>query len=186
MASDSALKRPELVPESDEVLVQRVALGDQRAFTQLYQRHARYLAGVVYRLMGESSELDDVVQETFLVCSKSVGHLQHADRVRPWLVTIAVRRVQRRLQARRRRGWLGAELAFISPQVSDPHVSREVSELYRALAQLSPELRVPWTLSRVEGGTHEEVAGWCEISLATLKRRLARADNFLKRRLGRE
>jgi RNA polymerase sigma-70 factor (ECF subfamily) len=62
-------------------------------------------------------------------------------------------------------------------------VSQEVRELYRVLEGLSPKLRVPWTLSRIEGGSLEEVAEWCELSLATLKRRLVRADDYVKRRM---
>lgn len=183
MVSENALKRPLLVPEPDAALVARAASGDQRAFAQLYRRHARYVASVAFRMLGDASELDDVVQETFVICLKSLSRLQQPERLRAWLVTIAVRRVQRRLSARVRRRWLGVEVGLVSPSASDPQLSREVSELYRSLEQLSPKLRVPWTLSRVEGGSLEEVAAWCEISLATVKRRLARADEYLKRRM---
>ncbi len=183
MVGESALKRPALVPEGDEALVARFVSGDQRAFTVLFKRHARYVASVAFRLLGDSSELDDVVQETFAICLQNLRSLEQASRVRPWLVTIAVRRAQRRLQARRRRRWLGAEIALVSAQVSDPLVSHEVRELYRVLDGLSPKLRVPWTLSRIEGGTLDEVAEWCELSLATLKRRLVRADEHIERRM---
>lgn len=185
MVSDSALKRPALVPETDEALVERAQGGDQRAFSQLYRRHARYLAGVAFRLLGDSGELDDVVQETFVICLGSLKQLQQAQRLRPWLVTIAVRRVQRRLSARSRRRWLGSQLALVGAQSSDPQVSREVRELYGVLEALSPELRVPWALSRIEGGSLEEVAEWCDVSLATVKRRLARADDYVQRRMSR-
>jgi RNA polymerase sigma-70 factor (ECF subfamily) len=184
MPSESALKRPALVPETDEVLVERAAAGDPRAFAQLYRRHARYLAGVVFRLMGDSSELDDVLQETFLICLSTLGKLERAERLRPWLVTIAVRRVQRRFSARARRRWLSGQLSLVSAQSSDPHVSREVRELYRVLEGLSPKLRLPWTLTRIEGDRLEDVAKYCDISLATLKRRLIRADEYVNRRLG--
>jgi len=182
---EPALKRPAALPETDESLVARAIAGDQKAFSSLYRRHARYVAGVVYRLLGEASELDDVVQETFLLCLQKLSRLEQRERVRPWLVTIAVRRVHRRLSARTRRRWLGAELVATAPPHSDPQVSGEVHELYHALNGLSPKLRLPWTLSRIEGGSLEEVAEWCQISLATVKRRLARADEYLKRRMSR-
>ncbi len=183
MLGEGALKRPALVPETDETLVERIASGDRRAFTQLYRRHARYVASVAFRLLGESSELDDVVQETFSICLQSIASLQQAGKVRPWLVTIAVRRAQRRLSARSRRRWLGEAVGLVSAQASDPQVSQEVRELYRVLEGLSPKLRVPWVLSRIEGGSLDEVAEWCEASLATIKRRLVRADDYVKRRL---
>ena len=185
MVSDAALKRPAPVPEPDEVLVARAAHGDDKAFTQLYRRHARYIAGVVFRLLGDPTELDDVVQETFLACRQGLAALNEPDKLRPWLVTIAVRRVQRRLSARARRRWLGVELGLFSPRLSDPELSRQVSDLYRSLDGLSPNLRMPWVLARIEGASLEEVAAWCEVSLATTKRRLARADRYLQRKLSR-
>ena len=45
---------------SDESLLERFVTGDERAFTQLYRRHARYLAGVARRLMGDELELDEL------------------------------------------------------------------------------------------------------------------------------
>lgn len=184
MSAENALKRPEPVEDDDGVLVERASAGDRRAFTALYRRHARYLAGVAFRLLGDAGELDDVVQEAFLIALRGLGSLKDASRVRPWLVTILVRRVQRRLRSRARRQWLGRELLLVSPTASDPQVSREVSELYRTLERLPIDLRVPWTLARVEGGRMEEVAEWCGISVATLKRRLNKADELLARRMG--
>jgi RNA polymerase sigma-70 factor (ECF subfamily) len=184
MSAENALKRPAPVEEDDEVLVERAAAGDRRAFTLLYRRHARYLAGVAFRLLGDSGELDDVVQETFVGALQGLNGLHDASRLRAWLVTILVRRVQRRMRSRTRQRWLGRELLLVSPTASDPHVSREVSELYRALERLPIKLRVPWTLARVEGGRMEEVAEWCDVSVATLKRRLNEADELLARRMG--
>lgn len=184
MPGEKALKRPAAVEEDDAGLVERAAAGDRRAFTLLYRRHARYVSGVAYRLLGDSGELEDVVQEAFLIALRGLGHLKDATRLRPWLVTILVRRVQRRLRSRARQRWLGRELLLVSPTASDPQVSREVSELYRALERLPVDLRVPWTLSRIEGGRMEDVAEWCAISVATLKRRLSKADELLARRMG--
>jgi RNA polymerase sigma-70 factor, ECF subfamily len=183
MPVESALKRPTLVEDTDEALVERASAGDRKAFALLYRRHARYLAGVTFRLMGDSGELEDVVQEAFLIGLKSLARLDDATKLRAWLVTILVRQVQRRLQGRARRRWLGEQVKWVSPSASDPQVSREVSELYQVLERMPAKLRVPWTLSRVEGGRLEEVAEWCGLSLATLKRRLARADEHVKRRM---
>ncbi|HEY8430134.1 MAG TPA: sigma factor, partial [Sandaracinaceae bacterium] len=63
----------ELVPEPDEVLVERARAGDERAFAKLYRRHAPYVAGVVYRLMGDELELDEIVQDTFVELRDQLG-----------------------------------------------------------------------------------------------------------------
>jgi RNA polymerase sigma-70 factor, ECF subfamily len=167
----------------DAGLVERARQADQAAFAELYRRHAGYLAGVVYRLMGDDTELDDIVQEAFADAAKALDSLVEAGLVRPWLVTIAVRRARRHLWRRRQRWFLGMALTRLSARASDPADRREVDELYDALDRLPRDLRVPWVLHRIEQLSLPEVAGACEISLATAKRRVAEAARRLERRL---
>ncbi len=166
---------------TDAALVERARQADQAAFAALYQRHARYLAGVVYRLMGDDAELDDIIQETFLQASSALSGLLQPELVRPWLVTIAVRRVHRHLARRRRRWFLFVSLAQIGARVSDPADRCEVDDLYDALDRLSKDLRVPWVLHRIEQFSLVEVAHACSVSLATVKRRIAEAERRLER-----
>jgi RNA polymerase sigma-70 factor (ECF subfamily) len=167
---------------TDAALVERARQADQAAFTALYQRHARYLAGVIYRLMGDDTELDDIVQETFLSASNALASLMQPELVRPWLVTIAVRRAHHHLARRRRRWFLVSRLAELGPHASDPADRGEVDELYRALDRLPEELRVPWVLHRIEQFSLPGVAEACEVSLATVKRRIAEAERRMERR----
>lgn len=171
------------VPADDAVLVERVRRGDDAAFSLLYERHARYLAGVVFRLMGHDGETDDIIQETFVDAALQIDQVREPDQVRRWLVTIAVRRAQRALRARRRRLWFGLRVIEVSPQCADPRLRQEVDELYEQLDRLAPRLRVPWVLHRIEDQNLAEVARLCEISLATAKRRIAAADERLDRRM---
>ncbi|MDX2050852.1 MAG: RNA polymerase sigma factor [Polyangiaceae bacterium] len=181
MSAQPALQRPGSI--ADDVLAVRAQAGDARAFSQLYRRHARYIAGVVFRMLGDAGELDDTVQETFVEAYRGLAGLQDPKLLRRWLVTIALRRVQRRLQARRRRIWLGLEVERQAPQISDPAERAQVDELYDALDRIGPKLRMPWMLARVEGQALTEVAEACGISLATAKRRIALAQEHLDRRL---
>lgn len=169
--------------EDDGVLLTRIRRGDERAFAQLYRRHARYLAGVVYRLMGDDMELDDVVQETFLSLRDRLEELREPDRVRFWLVKVAVRGANKRLLRRRRR-WSILSAQPPPPVATDPEAGSELRELYVALASLPPKLRVPWTLHEIEGETLPRVAELCDTSLATVKRRVKQARERLERRLG--
>jgi RNA polymerase sigma-70 factor, ECF subfamily len=165
---------------SDAALVERARQADQAAFAALYQRHAQYLAGVVYHLMGDDAELDDIVQETFLLASDALTRLVQPERVRPWLVTIAVRRAYRHLARRRRRWFLLSSLKDIGARFSDPGDRSDVDDLYRALDRLPRELRVPWVLHRIEQFNLPEVAEACAASLATVKRRIAEAERRIQ------
>jgi RNA polymerase sigma-70 factor (ECF subfamily) len=172
------------VVDDDEVLVARVLRGDALAFRDLYGRHSRYVAGVVYRLMGDDAELEDIVQDAFVRAAERLPTLRVPSQVRAWLVTIAVRLTQSRLARRRRRSWIRQHLGRAAPTVSDPKDRAPADELYSALDQVPDKLRVPWVLHRVEGCRLEDVAAACGVSLATVKRRIADAQTRLDRRLG--
>jgi RNA polymerase sigma-70 factor, ECF subfamily len=168
---------------ANDDLVRRVLDGDERAFSVLYRRHARYVAGVACRLMGDTSELDDIVQDTFVAASLSLRTLQDPSSVRAWLVTIAVRSASKRLKARMRRRWMGQEFTRLAPKITDHEGGQKLEDLYDALDRIPTRLRVPWILVRVEGLQLTEAAEHCDVSLATLKRRVADAEERLDKRL---
>lgn len=180
-----ALARPSpvAVPVDDARLVELVRGGDSRAFATLYHRHARYLAGVVFRLTGREPDVDDVLQETFLDALGAIHQLRDPSGLRSWLAAIAVRRVHKRLARRRRLRFLERAVELVSPKASDPHDQRRVDELYEVLETLSPDTRLPWVLHHVEGETLPAVAELCNVSLATVKRRIAEAEEKIDRRL---
>jgi RNA polymerase sigma-70 factor, ECF subfamily len=153
-------------------------------FEGLYESHARYVAGVVYRIMGSDPEVDDIVQDTFIDALEGLEGLEDPGAVRAWLVTVAVRRTRRTLGRRRRRASFLFGIAFASPRASDPRDRRAADELYDALARIPEDLRIPWALHRIEQMSLPETAAACEVSLATVKRRIADAEERITRRLG--
>jgi RNA polymerase sigma-70 factor, ECF subfamily len=154
-------------------------------FVAIYERHARYVAGVVHRIMGRvDAELDDIVQETFLDAFESLSRIEDPAAIRAWLVTVAVRRTRRILARRRRRALFAFWAADFAPRASDPRDRQPVDELYDALGRIPEDLRIPWVLHRVEQMSLPETAVACEVSLATVKRRIADAEERLERRLG--
>jgi RNA polymerase sigma-70 factor (ECF subfamily) len=168
-------------PLSDAELVDLVRRRDKDAYRLLYARYARYLAGVIFRLLGADHELDDIIQETFVDAVEGMRALQEASHLRAWLVTIAVRKVNRVLVDRRRRTKLEGSLAILLPQSHTPGGDWSADELGRALEEIPPKLRIPWTLSRIEQLELTDVASACSISIATAKRRIGEADQRLRR-----
>ena len=153
-------------------------------FEAIYAKHARYIAGVVHRLMGDDGELDDIVQETFVDAIEGLKRLVDPSAVRAWLVTVAVRRTRRVLARRRRRMMFAFWTVDFSPRASDPRDRAAVDDLYDALARVPADVRIPWVLHRIEHLSLPETAAACEVSLATVKRRIADAEERLERRLG--
>ena len=167
---------PSGVVADDATLVAQALGGNERAFTALYRRYARYVAGVAYRILGTDAELDDVVQEAFCDASSALATLEEGDSFRPWLARITVHRIHKRLAKRRRWRWLVGEIQIVAPQVSDPRERARVDALYEQLEALAPDLRLPWMLHFIEGETLPDVARICDVSLATAKRRIAKAQ----------
>ncbi len=160
--------------------------GDEASMQRaLYRRHARYVAGVVYRLLGNDSDLEDIVQETFIAAFEGIHRLSDPSAVRPWLVTIAVRHVRRVLAQRRRRRFFFFQAAEMSARSSDPRDLEPIDDLADALQRLPADLRIPWVLARVEHVTLPEVAKLCDVSLATVKRKISDADERIERRIKR-
>lgn len=174
-----ALPRPE--EPDDATLVAAVRAGDDSAFSALYRRHARAVAGRVYRLLGHDAALDDIVQETFVHGLRSLARLEEPAALRGWLLTIAVRRTHRHLAKCYRSRELSDALRDVQPRVGDARAREEIHALYEALAKLPPKLRVPWVLHRIEGQTLPEVADACEVSLTSVKRFIKQADERLRR-----
>ena len=158
---------------------QRVATD---SFDALYAKHARYIAGVVHRLMGNDHELDDIVQETFVDALDGLSRLDDPSAVRAWLVTVAVRRARRVLTRRRYRMAFAFWITDYSASASDPRDRGPVDDLYDVLSRISADLRIPWVLHRIERLSLPETAAACDVSLATVKRRIADAEERIQKR----
>lgn len=148
----------------------------------LFDRHAAYIAGVAARLLGrDDQEVDDVVQEVFLIALRRSDRLYSGEVARPWLVTMAVRVVQRTLRRRRwRRLFLGETFAYELPASGlSPDEEVLLSRMYRVLDTIEPKSRIAWLLRHVEGERLDDIAAICGCSLATAKRRIASTQETL-------
>jgi RNA polymerase sigma-70 factor (ECF subfamily) len=141
---------------------------------------------VVYRLLGNDADLDDIVQETFLDATLGLAGLHDPSKLRRWLVVVAVRKVHAVLARRRRQRWFRWSLMQTAAMTSNPNDRQVIDDLYDSLDRLPAKLRIPWVLSRIADESLPEVAIFCKTSLATVKRRIAEAEERLARKLNVE
>lgn len=153
-------------------------------FDSVFRRYSPYVAAVAHRLLGRDADVDDTVQEVFLVAVRSLSSVRDPAAVKAWLARIAVRAARRRLQFRRMRSFLGIDDLTVYDSVADEQASPEqralVQRVYRVLDGLPADLRIAWTLRYIEGEQLEAVAELCGCSLATAKRRIAAAARSLE------
>lgn len=183
-----ALPVPERDRMADADLVARAARGDEWAHEAIYRRYVRLVASIAQRLLREPAEVDDVIQETFLIAFEQLPQLDTPSALRGWLARIAVSRVHRRFRFRRvTRLWSADELeARLEEQATAEATQEQRTELSlvdRALAGMPLKLRTPWVLRHVLGHELLDVAAACGCSPSTCKRRLADAEAIVDRHL---
>ena len=167
----------------DRDLVERIRQGDRAAEGVLYRQHVNALMGLAIRLLGCTTEAEDVVHDTFVTAFASLDQVRDATALRAWLMQVTVRHAHRRFRRRRLLQRLGfvptpddSSLAELAAPGTSPEQRAELTRLDGALARLPAKLRTPWILRHVEGFELADVASACGASLATIKRRIAEAQ----------
>lgn len=180
------LLREASVPAADSEWVARAQRGEHFALQMLYRRHVHAVTARVTRLLARSADAEDVVQDAFMLAFRDLGKLTDPARFGGWLMGIAVHQTHRSFRRRRLlarfgldRGTDDAQLAQLAHPGLGPERLYQLTELDRELGRLSADLRLTWMLRHVEGCELAEVAEQCGCSLATVKRRLSRAEQRL-------
>lgn len=144
---------------------------------EAFRRYAPYVARIALRLLGRSSELEDVVQDVFADAVKGLDQLREPEAIKGWLAVVTVRVATRRLRLRRLQRWIGLGAAPELETLTAPGATAEdrvlLANVYRELERLPVAARTAWILRCMEGLPLEQVAEICGCSLATLKRRVA-------------
>jgi RNA polymerase sigma-70 factor (ECF subfamily) len=161
--------------------------GHRAAFESLYRRHAGFALNLAVRLQGSAQDVEDLVHDAFMRAHSGLGDLKDAGAFRSWLGSIVVRQVRNRLRRERwvrALGWVGknqaTDLDALAAPGADPEMRAQIAQAYALLATMPADLRIAWTLRYVERHRLEDVARMTECSLATTKRRIARAQRFLQ------
>lgn len=181
-----------IVPSiSDSELAGRLLAGEPWAREAFYRRYVKAVWCTALRLVGNRSDADDVVQDTFVEALRDVHKLREPDRMRAWLLQITVHQAHRRFRKRKLMRKLGLErpsddglLESLAKSGASAEARAELACIDRVLGRVSANQRFAWMLRHIEGLSLEEVAQACDCSLATAKRRIARTVQHLESELG--
>jgi RNA polymerase sigma factor (sigma-70 family) len=177
---------------SERDLLDRFLAGnDEVAFAAIVAQHGPMVLGVCRRLLCDPHEIEDAFQATFLVFVRRADTIRGGESVGRWLHGVARRvAVRARSNAARRRGreQTSEETAPISGRPSPEGIAARnelVEILDEELDKLPASLRSLMVLCYLEGLTHDEAAGRLGWPVGTVRSRLARARDTLRRRLSR-
>jgi RNA polymerase sigma-70 factor (ECF subfamily) len=158
-------------------LVERLHEQDATAARELYDRCARQVNGVVWRILGADAEHDDVVQQVFANVFRNLAQLRDPERLESWVTGVAVHTARSEIRRRRVRRIvrLDAAATETAPAVEDHEARYLVSRVHVILQRMNADLHVAFVLRFVEGRSLVETAELCGCSLATIKRRIHKA-----------
>jgi RNA polymerase sigma-70 factor, ECF subfamily len=160
--------------EQDEAhLVAASKRGDQDAFAQLVQYHQRRVFNLVFRMVQQYEEANEVTQETFLAAWQGLPAFRGDARFSTWLYRIAYNCALKQLEHRNHEQRIDAELEARDRQTL----------VHEHLASLPAKYRIVLTLRHLQDMTYEEMAEILTMPIGTIKTHLFRARNLLKERL---
>jgi RNA polymerase sigma-70 factor (ECF subfamily) len=155
---------------------------------EAFARFAPYVASIGLRILGRRDEVDDLVQDVFLVATRGLENVRDPRATKAWLATITVRTARRKLRRRRLKMMLSLDEAVDYEDITDRSASPEtramLKSLYQTLDRLPTDERIAWTLRYVEGEKLDRIALLCSCSLATAKRRIGRAHDAIVKAVG--
>lgn len=174
---------------SDGMLLRRfVERREDAAFTQLVQRHERFVLNVCNRVVGDAHLARDAFQATFVILARKAGVLNGQGPLAGWLYKVAYRLALRfRAAADRQRRREQAAAARSVQEVGDFAAAIEKEELLLALSEeiqrLPDKYRLPLVMCYFEGRTHAETARTIGIPRGSIAKRIGEGLERLRDRL---
>lgn len=179
-----------------DALVTGLREGSEQAYEALILAYQQPVYNLVFRLMSDPGDACDVVQEVFLKVFRNIHRFRGGSSLKTWIYRIAVN------EAHNHRRWFsrhqGPEIGFApndeaaglhEGNLADPGrspfdlaLNEETRVLVeRALAKLNPKFRAAVVLRDIEDLSYEEIASVLEVSLGTVKSRILRGRESLRK-----
>jgi len=173
---------------TDDALMQRVREGDDDAFAEIVDRYKDSLVNYLTHLVRSRDRAEEVAQDAFVRLYRNAAKYRERERLGPYLFRIATNLVV--TEVRREKRWiLLLPRLQLSTRRSEPspdtnlltdEIQRQVSA---ALDRLPIKYRAPLVLFEMEEWSYEGIASALDLRVGTVKSRISRARQLLRRHL---
>jgi RNA polymerase sigma-70 factor (ECF subfamily) len=169
--------------EHDSDLLIAVAAGNRRALEELYLGYHRRLTRFLSRITPRYENVEEIINDTFMVVWQSAKDFRHASQVSTWIIGIAYRTALKSLR-RQKHHTAARSLDDCPEQTTDPTLDTEIQDWLRhGLNQLPVEQRLTLELAYHMGHSLEEIAAITECPVGTVKARMFHAREKLRQYL---
>lgn len=176
----------ELTANTRDELVERCKQGDSLGYQLLYQRYSKAMYNTSLRIVNNTADAEDVLQEAFLDAFRSLHDFHYRSTFGAWLKKIVINKSINTLRKRRahfveidENGETGVHTLAAEDTVDEAQVQYQVAEIKKAIQQLPDGYRTVISLYLLEGYDHEEIAGILSISHNTVRTQYVRAKQKL-------
>jgi RNA polymerase sigma-70 factor (ECF subfamily) len=174
--------------QSDDVLMQRVREGDDDAFAGIVDRYKDSLVNYLTHLVRSRDRAEEVAQDAFVRLYRNAAKYKQQERLGPYLFRIATNLVV--TEARREKRWslllprLHASSRTSEPAPDSNLLANEIqTKVAAAIDRLPINYRAPLLLFEIEEWSYDEIAKALDIRSGTVKSRISRARDLLRRQL---
>ncbi|MCK9210771.1 MAG: sigma-70 family RNA polymerase sigma factor [Ignavibacteriaceae bacterium] len=184
-------KNEKVIPQTiltlndDFSLIKRFIDGDESVFKTLVNRHKEKVRNIIFVTLNGPDMIDDLSQEVFISVFKKLDRFRFESQFTTWLYRITINKCRdhlRRVKIRSILSPLSASEEELSYSSSSLHDASEIQEIVRrGVAQLPEKLRTPLILKDFEGLSYQEIAETIGTEVGTIKSRIFRAREALKK-----
>lgn len=168
---------------TDILLVDRCKDGDDAATRELFRLYQKRVHATLYRILGNRSEMDDLMQEAFIQVFRGLHNFRGEARLATWIDRITVRVAYRYISRRKKIPMPVEDFGHLQSSEPAPNALAEsrqgVDHLYKALAQLPASSRIAFALYEIDGKSVAEVATIVGAAKSATKLRIWRARRTL-------
>ena len=174
--------------QPDDALMQRVREGDDDAFGEIVDRYKDSLVNYLTHLVRSRDRAEEVAQDAFVRLYRNADKYKQQERLGPYLFRIATNLVVS--EVRRERRWslllprLHASTRTTTPAPDTNLVTSEIQrQVAAAIDRLPVNYRAPLVLFEMEEWSYEEIAKALDVRVGTVKSRISRARDLLRKHL---
>jgi RNA polymerase sigma-70 factor, ECF subfamily len=173
------------VTEEDFDLVRRSVAGDDLSFRQLVTKHKEKVRNLIYLTLNNSEPVDDLAQDVFITVFKNLNKFRYESQFSTWLYRITINKCKDHLRRQKIRSIFSPIKETDEEEISfNPTEDIDISEIVqKAISKLPEKLRTPLVLKEIEGMSYQEISDTLECEIGTVKSRIFRAREGLKKLL---